>query len=657
MAVHDETQAANTNPQQPQQPAQGVPHVQNQNQFQGQPQPQYVDPNQGQPLYNPQFAQFSAQGSYVNLNPQNGLDRLQGLRSNYGRSIPVNDSATVAYQILELYTDVAQKTNNAELKFTIITPEKHSSPLCALVVHRVITGRGGSRYVAAHSMIVESATPLASRQAQYGNLQLAIPSTAGDTYSNRMWGQIVAELRTHYGEGVVVLDAQASVIYSDLTVEHNTRELGYILSCATEAVNGMLNLVAETPRILTGSALRPDGSLRLVSNTDYNPQPQFTAGGLNVRSDISVTASATANATGFENETSSMPLVTTDLYIDLAYVPQQQVQYGYFGAPVQVAQSTLSYIPRAVITNIENKEMFSSLELSLFGLVSSMAILSNNGWVNAFVPRERKSTIDMRDIGAIGYEIPALAADGKPGHIVLDGDKMKASQLIADTIAVNQIMFSMDIPEVGDNTWILNALIGAANNSPEAIQQIIQACNNLTNGEFAKIYDGSGIVDNDHTRIHLGYYWDNNQKKDIRSVDHLALLNILARSGRQDLVQEYDATFFPDGATTDLRLDNRFKVIQAALGDGAIQLKGYARRVTFRAAFLRTLEAAMAKAGVVVQHSAGNFDNRTARRMTPADYAAYTLGGQSAYQPQMFAWGGQTNYNNVMGARYGNWGV
>lgn len=643
-------------------PQQGIPQMQNQGQ-------QYVDPNaqaQAQAQQQAQYAQqnaynagynnFSSQGSYANLNGQAGLDRIQAIRSGFGRAIPVNDSAAVAYEVQKHYAEFMEKTNE-ECAFTILTPEKHSVPLCAIVLHKAITGRNGQKYAAAHSIIVEGALPLNPRQAQYGTIQLQVPSVPGDIYSDRMYGRVVEELRAYYGASIMVLDAQASVIPRELTLEHNKNELNHILSCATDAVNGMLNLVSDQPRILTATIFRPDNSLRVVNSTDYTPAPQYTASGQNVRSDISVTLSLTANAQGFENEMAQMPIVTTDMYVDLVYTPMQQTQQGYFGAPMMMPmQTTLSYIPRVVITGVQNQEMFASLEQVLLGLVNGMSITANGGFANVWRPRDRKTTIDFRDFSAVGYEIPALSIDGKPGQVVIDGDHLKASQLVADTVAVNQVMFSMDIPEVGDSSWITNALIGAANGSMESIQQVIQAANNLTCGEFSKLYDNGPIVDNDHTRIHLGYFLDNGVKRDIRHVDRLALLNLFGRNGRLDLVHQYDQTFIPDTASMDYRLDQRFTILNNALGDGAITLKGYARRVSFRSNFLRTLEAALRNAGVFIQQNTGNFNGTTIRKMTASDYAAYALGGQTAYQPGIFQWGNVGNYQNVQGARIGNWG-
>lgn len=667
-------------PQATQQPVAQQPAQQPQGQNMSQvPQQPYVDPNAQayaqpqqpyqqpygqqpqqpyqQPNYNAGYANFSSNGSFANMNQAGGLDRIQQLRSGYGRAIPVNDSASQAYEVQKFYADLVEKTKE-ELSFTILTPEKHSVTLCAIVVHKSLRGANGQEYAAAHTIIVEGATPLNPRTAQYGNMQIAIPSVPGDIYTDRTYARIVEALRAHYGNNVMVLDAQASVIPRELTVENNKAELTHILSCATDAVNGMLNLVSATPRILTAGVIRPDQQMRIVNSIDYNPLPQYTASGQNIRSDISVTLSASTHAQGFENEMASMPLVTTDMYVDLVYIPMQQHQMGYFGAPMmQQYHSTLSYIPRVVITNVQNQELFASLEETLLGLVNAMSVVANNGFATVWKPRDRKATIDFRDFSAVGYEIPALSADGKPGQIVIDGDHVKASQLVADTVATNQVMFSMDIPEVGDTSWITNAFIGAANNNAEAIAQIIQAANNLCNGEFSKIWDNSGIVDNDFTRIHLGNFLDNGVKKDLRHVDRLALLNLFGRTGRLEKVQEYDQTFIPDNASTDFRLDQRFNVLNAALGDGAITLKGYARRVTFRSRFLQCLEAALRNAGVMIQQNTGNWNGTTIRRMTAQDYAAYAMGHQVAYQPGIFQYGGIGNFQNVAGARIGNWGT
>lgn len=650
----------NQQPQQPQQPQQQVnPQMQQ----------TYVDPNAAaaaaaaqqqaaqQPQYNAGYGSFNANGSYTNMNnQQGGMDRIQAIRSNYSRAIPVNDSAASAYEIQKYYAESIEKIKEPAA-FTILTPEKHSVPLCAIVIHKSIRGPNGQEYAAAHSMIIEGALPLNPRTSQFGNMQIAIPSVPGDIYTDRMYSRVIEELRNHYGQSVIVLDAQASVIPRELTIEHNKSELTHVLSCAIDAVNGMLNLVSATPRIFTASVIRADQQLRIVNTTDYNPAPQYTASGQNVRSDVSVTLSASTNAQGFENEMSSMPLVTTDLYVDLVYTPMQQQQYGYFGAPQMMQmQSTLSYIPRVVITSVQNQELFASLEEVLLGITNTLSIIPNNGFANVWKPRDRKATVDFRDFSAVGYEIPALSADGKPGQIVIDGDHVKAAQLVADTVATNQVMFSMDIPEVGDTSWITNALIGAANNNPDSIAQVVQAANNLTNGEFSKLWNNSGIVDNDNTRIHLGYFMDNGVKKDLRSIDRLALLNLFGRTGRIELVHEYDQTFIPDTTSIDFRLDQRFKILIAALGDGAITLKGYARRVTFRPQFLQTLELALRNAGVVIQQNNGNWNGTTVRRMTAQDYAMYAMGGQTPYQPGIFQYGGIGNFQHVAGPRVGNWG-
>lgn len=631
-----------------------------------QPQPQYVDPNQQQ--FVGQNQQYVNQTPYAGNTVQpniphvqynqtsghTGAQRMQHLRNKYSRHVPTDNGAAVAYKLVEFFRDIAEKTNNADIRISILRPDISASGLSGVLVHKQITGANGKKFVAVHTLIIEPTNPMPPRNSQYANLQLAIPSVAGDTYNNNTWQQVLRLVATELGESVQVIDAQCGVIYNHLSVEQNERELGHVFSCAVDAVNGMTNLYDVKPDILTGDEIRPDHGMRLTASTEYGPAAQFTAAGLPVRADISITVSTVTNTDPLEQDAATFPIVTTDLYVDLVHVPPMN-PYAAFG--FQMPQTTVSYLPRVVITNIQNQHMFASLEVIMLGLANALGIMSNSSWVNVFTPRERKSTIDFRDIGAVGYEVPQLIEGGVPGHIVIDGDRVKASQLVQDTISIPSLMFSMDIPEVGDTSWITNALIGAANNSQNSIDAVINACNNITNGQFAQFYDGSGIVDNDNTRIHLAMYNDSGVMRDTRNIDHLALLNIFGRSGRLELVQEYDQTFINDPSSVDLRLDQRYKILNSALGEGSVILKGYARRVTFRRTFLEALNKAFYAAGIAVQHTNG-IHGSTVRKMTAQDYVQYSMGTQAgAWVPTMFTQGGGPgNYHHVMGARTGTWG-
>lgn len=453
----------------------------------------------------------------------------------------------------------------------------------------------GATHVAVFTMVVEASGPrLQPRYVNMGNTPVEIEQVAGDTVNPELWEKTTMFLRDIYGPNAQYHYAGALVLPSELSSEEEgfVQKTAYMVTQALFTV--MENDVTGVQEPISVSMV--EGGANVTASIDYNPAPVFSAVGLPVRSDIATTLRAAMNTSSQQSlHEQQLDLTRVDGYIDLIYVKPPQAGYGQ--QPI-----TQHYYPRYVITQLDSQVDAITLELQLLALSSAVLVGRQMAWSGQFLPRFNTGGVDLRDIGAIGFEVnltgdPNAAPDRIPTKSESFGRRELLNVLGASIF--DAVVYSLDVDEVGPLAWLTQTFIAAANGNPGAYQAIIDAANNLTNNHFGQLWQGGPIAVDDNNRVHLGYYIDQNgQKEDIRRLDYLGMLNLL---GDKDLpsFHEWAATFEESQVPLELRLERRSKILKALVPD--VRIKGFARRITFTADFIAVLEQAIQNAGLVVR--------------------------------------------------------
>lgn len=576
---------------------------------------------------------------------QQGAPRMQhfNVREQFGSLLPT----TNAGEHIKKITDRWRKTiadNELPVKISILDNKTRGGVGTCIVVSMSQQAANGRTMAAAHTIIIEASNgQLPNRTINTPNGVIEIPTVAGDAYTESLWEKVRAEVQGG-DKNVDVYDAVASVIPRELSPddEHRTH---MVLMFAVEACYRILqeSMGTSTPFCLEAIPK----SDRIVAKVDANPQPVETPTGLPIRSDIAIHLSA--SETSNQNDPFAAPtqdITSIDGYVDLVYAHPPIPVHGM--PPV-----TQHYYPRLVITNIESRLGALTLEIFLLAIHTSTLLGKNLAWANCFLPRISGGDT-LRDIGAIGLEMPALTGDpSKPAMIKSSALSNEDFYTLITTAIHPSLSYSIDVEESGCNSWLTGVFTAAAMGDATANRVIINAADNLTNGAFSKCYQGGALVNDDVNRIHLGYYTDQRTlaKRDIRSLDYLGVLNWIGQSDMQQVI-EWDSTFTDANLNPDVRLQKRTKLIEKFFTD--CKIKGYARRLTFTADFIVALNRAVTMVDRQIQPTNIQFDMGGNQRRGGEAMAGY------AVDPRAMA--GSFNYassgggSSFVGSMQSRWG-
>lgn len=541
-------------------------------------------------------------------------------------------------------------------KVSIFDNNVNSVPLSAILVCLQATGQKNSKHVLVYTLLVEASRGhLANRVVTINNQPVEIDTVPGDFADPTLWGKIETYLGDSYGSGDVKLhNAGSMVLPSELDgedVEHVRR----VVFNVTQALYTMMDSAVTGEEQPITVADLTDG-VRLQAILDYNPGNSDSATGLPVRSDLSITIRATkanANQQTQDLNTGVLDATRVDGYVDLAYADPEPSTTPYQAATTQ------RYYPRFIITRLDSQVDAITSELQLAALSSSTMLARGTQWAMAFQPRwgGNKKELNLRDIGAIGYECsfspdPSVKPAGRIDTQSSDFDKQKWWQMLTMAIHDN-LSYAIDVEENGELSWLHSSFLAAARGDQRAYDDIVRSADNLTGGAFSKIWTGDAIAVDDNNRIALGYFMGpDGEKHDLREIDYLAMLNI---AGAQDMpkVIQWSDSFQRTDVPDILRLEMRNKFLKN--WNKTTEIKGYAQRVNFTNAFITALSTACAQAGLVVQQNNVLID---------------TVGGahRSNYNPGRFAVNGQQlgnmwnvgqptygNYRGHQGGIYGRW--
>lgn len=409
------------------------------------------------------------------------------------------------------------------------------------------------------------------------------------------------------------------------------------------------------------------GDATLVIQTEFHQPEVVDATGLPVRGDFKIDLSAEPIRRPDQNRndptTPPRKLATIRGFVNMIYAPENT--RNNFGQLVVANPNVSPYQTYGAQVRLTIMEpTFAQTPGSLLmALWVAMSIRDNGAWVAAF---ENKSfegrgglnltkDIDLKDIGAIGYEVN-MSNDPNAAPMLIPTKtasftRASLGNLIGNTFKQGT-MISLDVPDAGESTWYAGLFAAAAEGLPEAREQILRAADQLTNSNFRTLFPHDAPIfdadwnSNDINRIHFGYFVDaDGVRHDLREIDYLAVLNF-AGIRQPALVQEWSDTFTNKSMPVEIRLATRLKIMRMMYNEVVVTGLGYS--LTFHAPFLNALSQAAVKTNLRVSNLSQTFDvSGTQRSVGSFGGALLDAAGNSGFTRGGFSQNTATGGNNA----------
>lgn len=441
--------------------------------------------------------------------------------------------------------------------------------------------------VAYHTLLIEaSQNPFESLFPKIGNQTFEVKRVASDAYTyDDNIRRIAWETVGKTFPGVPLIDAGVCTVQRDFNLMDQTLVYGLaanaLIACNT-------NLETQNPKFVDFrlSSMQSDNSL--AAKVQFHNQQSIDAVGLPVRNDITITFQAGGQQQA--GQPLEQPRVITEVggYMDLVYESTTQQTNQYLQASDPNA-SRRTYVSHFIITNLLAVDL-QTLPAQLLALVTPSVLRENNAYTLAFQPRQTNEPLDLRDIGAIGLEVNKSQVDGTFSRFDTKSDSFRPEnfgQMLAAFFHPG-MMISIDVADAGALSWCNDVFAAAAKGVPEANQALIGAANWLTGDRFGHHYallggSGSPVSDSGNT-IHMGYYINRNgERRDIREIDYLAILNLFPMDPNQIAI--YSNSHLNRNVDIAQRMSERWKLYEPLNPT----LTGTAKRCTFETKYLEAL--------------------------------------------------------------------
>lgn len=555
-----------------------------------------------------------------------------------------------------------------DLQVVNVSKNELTDLFCSSIVLVVRHKQAPNAALAYHTMLIaDTASDLPRPQVNIGGQTVEQQLVIGDAYDGDYKAAVAGVVARNFPQTKpqAMFDAEGEVIpkhydFKDLNLVRKT------LANALRAAGTVLNSSASNFKdySLEGNAAGINSTATLL----FNQPQQENAVGEAVRTDVYISY---AEVRGQQRQVKAGERVSLNSgerteqlfgiggFMDLLWDPANpQFQANpfapQFANPAFQQQQQVShlYTPRYVITKLDAKTL-NTLPGQLLGIVTALTLRDGGNWIGAF-RRPHSAEFDMRDIGAIGIEANIEKnPSGFGSRIDTRAESFTAQHLamLVQTFIRPNLAISLDVAECGPETWLTSVFLAAARGSSDANNAILAAASLLTNGKFN--YSGPTVF-NENNRIHMGWYQDKNGvRRDIRDVDHLAILNLF---GEQDpsVIRDWSDTFTRVEYAADLRLAARKRILEQAVG-GQIEYTGFAERVTFAGPFLDALAKAVLATGLTIRPVTPYQDLSTPQRASAGWMQNLRLGTDSS---GLFnrGYGGVAQPGAQSGSSFGRWG-
>ena len=616
-------------------------------------------------------------GTYGKIDGLTGFSAVKAALSPAYSGGAGNIVATKLMARLKEREQAARENNRPTLdgvKFFLVDQDLMDVDYSGIVVAFPYVLDTGEKVVSVHTLIIEDnedPAPPAEFPGPNGVVYY-VPQTPGDSYNSVYYERVRSIVRSSFDPNVYhYVDAHASVVYTEVNPDNDIEVdeiLRYVanaligsisLSTGRNGDEGLIQFINENRGALKASlALQPGANVR---------QPD----GLMARSDYAVTTSV-ENLDGRKgrNRKGQLQLSTVSGFVDLTYIEPDPLSLQ----PVVDAMGRLIpppppkyYQATAIITNISspNRQTISTV---FTGLANATILSENSLFLELFRPqRGVKGDMDIRDIGAVGYDLPFLTEDKKRRKIDTKSKEFIDNQgfeRLVTSIISPKLAFAIDIPEVGPLSWMLVLLRDAAGARGEAIRlqaqnQIVQICNSLSNGRFSSYYHNESIIESAHRRVILGVFTEaeTQRKVDLRTVDYLAILNEFGTL--EDAVLLYDKAANDTREPDAKRIHDMVGLLsEAVFNSHDIRVRGYAQRMFFTGAFIKAFTTAMRESGCAATFSNLPMSQQELFRTRADRFANYAVDGTQLgafRQPGSFTSGQNNQSAGLSGPHQRDW--
>lgn len=594
----------------------------------GNPQPT-IQPQQGYQMnQQPQFQQQTQQTGFARTS--------SSLFSSYNPWLNGKGDHEVK-RLIDMTKELITANDSGELKdcymLHAISREKQTGSFSAMVLTIVKPINGVNEAMASVFIIEKSRSALEPQYTETpaGKIEVFIP--AAEAFNDNFKKAVEQQIRSDYKQAIPVTLCGLQVISRDVEIKEQEDLFPYI----NNAVNSITMFYESTNPLADKFTLLEivnNKELRVNSRTSLGVQDY--SGSLPVRSDIvsELTVIAqTNNGSTAISEQRDMVIAQSAAYVDLIYTPPNVGFNPYM--PQQQAVMAPHFIPRITITKLATDLAGSSLEFALLGL-ANITVLGRNkaygiAWKQAYA-NANNGEPNLRDFGAVGLLVPGLAE--KPCVIDVSESDQTLRALMDVTLNPNPV-YTLEVEQSGLNSWLTAVFADASRQDKvgvDARRAIIAAADRLTgnhfgnklaaaaqaaNISFAQLTDIPLTVSRKDQNF-IGYYTRNGQKRDLRELDTLAMLN-LAGSKDPDAVGEFMGTYNTQEDVL-IRLDRRKRILERIASNMHIQ--GYSTKYDLTNVFVTALIAAIEATGLQVNNNQAGLRGATHQYQNAADWAS-----------------------------------
>ena len=539
-----------------------------------------------------------------NEHPQ--AQSIAQLFNTFGSTTQTSTSDSEVQKIAALMREYVEENKLADFSVVPISNQQTGNyGAVAFCNKRIVDGK--PRHFCHIAMIEKSKqTEQQAAVLNYGAHAVEVFVSVADAYTSAYVGKVTAALQRHFGDTASVANGGWSVVYRDTPVTLD--EFRPFIVEAMIAIEHSINSTQRNRAIFNLGMLTGQNPVRLRNHILLD-QYKLSPSGLPIRSDIKselVLSQSSGNKTVVE-EVSELRICEVSAYVDLIYEPPNQGIFGGMAQPMMMGQAPVPhYIPRINITNFAMDLPSSSLEFMLLGIASIASLAKNRSYGIVWRDNFGGATNTKRNLGAVGLHVQGLTADNTPGILDVSSDVRMLYQLMQTVMAENPV-FTLELTQGGQSNWATTVIARIATGDVRSQEQLIQACDNLTQGKFTPIYTQlchqSGgalqqIVTSSDEPSLVGTYKYEGETRDIRELDLLAVMNMIGQND-PGLVESFLATFSsPEPA--QVRLDRRSRILKSIAKD--VQIRAYSRKYDFGGLFLQALTAAISANQVAISN-------------------------------------------------------
>lgn len=581
-------------------------HIEKENQTNVQPKVEQVQPKTQvevpQPPPQPEVAQQTttataeATGSFFQNHLGGFGGKLDLIRQALVKPLgggSVNEKISKIHQLFTRVYEEKKLTDATVMNVQfIIAPSSRIGNLYGGIIVAIPVNTEKGIVIGAHLLIVESSLRPNKQIETFNGVQYGIYNTASNTVTAETVKAVTAltklSLRMQDAE---VVDAGFSVIPEEVQLTDEAILIQLLDNAAGAALTRLqlhTGSIENDIAYILAEAIRSNEVTLFATVDEHVPEPTDITN-MPIRSDFRIKTVASQNNTQNQLVSQAIEIGSVDVFCSPVYV-QPLVHYNN-GMPIV---STRSYYNKIIIRDIKTGPEVRLSAANTFMLIATTGLLAQAGlWKRAYIPNMHipKGQLDIRDIGAFGYEVPQLTKDGRPELIDTKSAEFTndAFQRYMSAAFHDEVIYQIDVP---DGHFLLALFNAEANGDQGARHIIYNIINGLTNGAFASLYSvNEPMFGSDDTRVINGYYLDSETKrpKSLDVIDHLAMLNMT--NGDAHAMQEFEQSF-QVGQSPALRLAIRTAILEELTSNG-MKVRSYSTRLTMNPKFMEALVNAL----------------------------------------------------------------